>query len=189
MMWLDMATGFLGAMTLLFVARAALRHFGMLPSAEVRFAPKGGCQDAVVRELRRARCEVLVLAYRFCGEALVAALVDAKKRGANVEVILDAGNEKDRQSDLKALAEQGLDLVVDPSHPETLAQTIVIDGRTVVTGSYDFSPRGDEECAADVVILRGQPELAASYRQHFLAHKEHARPAQLKADGAAKKAA
>src|SRR5262245_5233484 len=164
MMWLDMATGCMGAMTLLFVARAVLRHFGLLPTAEAFFAPKGGCQDAVVRALRGARREVLVLAHRFCGEALVTALVDAKKRGANVEVILDAANEKDRQGDLKALAEQGLDPAVDSSHPQTLAQTIIIDGRTVVTGSYEFSPRGDEECAGDVVILKDQPELAASYR-------------------------
>ena len=59
-----------------------------LPPIEVYFSPKGGCTDAIIKELKAAKSTVLVQAYWFTSEPIAKALVGAHKRGVKVEVIL-----------------------------------------------------------------------------------------------------
>ena len=80
MMWLLLATGFTGALTLLFCARRVHALFRTPPSVAVHFSPKGGATEAVLRELKAARREVLVLAYSFSSKPIAEALVAAKTR-------------------------------------------------------------------------------------------------------------
>jgi len=49
---------------------------------EVYFSPNGGCTDAIVRELDKAKGNVLVQAYSFTSCKIAKALLDAHKRGA-----------------------------------------------------------------------------------------------------------
>ena len=48
---------------------------------QVYFSPDGGCTEAVVRELGKAKSTVLVQAYSFTSAPIAKALVEAKKRG------------------------------------------------------------------------------------------------------------
>jgi len=51
------------------------------------FSPKGGCTQAVVDVLNSAKKSVRVQAYSFTSAPIARALVDAKKRGIDVQVI------------------------------------------------------------------------------------------------------
>ena len=55
---------------------------------EVYFSPHGGCTDAIIKELNRAKNSVLVQAYSFTSVPIAEALVNAYRRGVKVEVIL-----------------------------------------------------------------------------------------------------
>ena len=61
---------------------------------QVYFSPKGGCTEAVVRELGKAKTNVLVQAYSFTSAPIAKALVDAHKRGVIVQVILEKSQRK-----------------------------------------------------------------------------------------------
>ena len=50
------------------------------PKIEVHFSPRGGCTDAVVKELGNAKATVLVQAYSFTSAPIAKALVDAYTR-------------------------------------------------------------------------------------------------------------
>src|SRR6478672_8108677 len=89
MMWLQVAVGFTGALTLVYLKRWLGRVFAGVQEIKSYFSPRGGCQDAVVQELQKARREVLVQAYSFTADPLTYGLVDAKKRGVNVDILLD----------------------------------------------------------------------------------------------------
>src|SRR5947208_13959917 len=93
MMWIFIATGFTGAWTLWFLGRAALRKLGRIESKAVFFSPKGGCQEAIVKEIKAARGEILVQAYSFTADPLTYGLIEAKKRGVHVELLLDKSTE------------------------------------------------------------------------------------------------
>src|SRR5262245_7842176 len=112
MTWLLLATGVTGAMTLSFLLRVLARSLGT-PSVTDIFSPPGGCTDAVVGHLGRAKKEVLMLAHAFSSEPLTRAVLDAKMRGVRVEIIFDKAAEKDPSSDLHRFAEQGLAPLLD----------------------------------------------------------------------------
>ena len=59
------------------------------PQIEVFFSPHGGCTDAIVNALDKAKTSVLVQAYSFTSAPIAKAVVDAHKRGVKVNVILD----------------------------------------------------------------------------------------------------
>ena len=186
MTWLLIATGFTGAYTLLFLARLAYHRFATPPAVTVHFSPKGGCTEAVVRELGTARHEVLVLAYSFTSKEIAQALVDAKLRGVHVDIVLDHSNEKEEHTDLHFFLEQGLAPVIDPSHAIAHNKVMVIDGRTLITGSFNFTHQAEAENAENLLIFKGHPDLARSYRQNFLAHKDHSRAPEAAAHPAAR---
>ena len=75
---------------------------------EVYFSPNGGCTDAIVRELDKAKSTVLVQAYSFTSYKIAKALVDAHKRGVKVEIILDKSQKSDQYSSADFLANSGM---------------------------------------------------------------------------------
>src|ERR1700719_1972285 len=108
MTYLLLATGFMGALTLVFAARWVKRQIFKPLQVSVRYSPKGGCTEAVVLELGRARHEILVQAYSFTSKPIAQAMVDAKMRGVHVEIVLDRANEADTYSELGDLLGQGI---------------------------------------------------------------------------------
>jgi phosphatidylserine/phosphatidylglycerophosphate/cardiolipin synthase-like enzyme len=180
LMWIQIGTGFSGALTLVFVFRLLGKFLGMILNMNVYFSPRGGCQDAVVQELQKARQEILVQAYSFTADPLTFALVDAKKRGVQVVILLDRSNEAERYSDLRIFLEQGLDPLIDAEHAIAHNKVIIIDKKVVVTGSYNFTNQAEGENAENLLIIKGNNELVQKYRENFLQHKTHCKPAQLK---------
>ena len=88
LMWIQVATGAFGTLTLVFAFRWMLRKLGFILEIRAFFSPKGGCQEAIVAELKKARREILVQAYSFTADPLTFALVEAKKNGVAVEIVL-----------------------------------------------------------------------------------------------------
>jgi phosphatidylserine/phosphatidylglycerophosphate/cardiolipin synthase-like enzyme len=176
-----MATGFMGAWTLWFLGRAALRKLQRIHSAAVYFSPKGGCQEAVLKEINAARSEILVLAYSFTAEVLANGLISAKKRGVHVEVILDKSNEVERYSDLHIFLHNSLPPLIDAHHAIAHNKVMIIDKRTVITGSFNFTNQAEHENGENLLIIKGNPDLVQAYRQNFLTHKSHSKAAEVKA--------
>src|SRR5262249_52346324 len=149
------------------------------PSVTAYFSPKGGCTDAVVRELKRARKEILILARAFSSEPLAKALLDAKLRGVRVELLFDRRNENDSTSDLhlfshlQLFAQQGLAPLHDMQSTSAHNSVILIDSSILLTGSFDFTRQADEEHADNLLVVGGYPEVVAAYRKTFLQLKTH----------------
>ncbi len=177
LMWLQIGTGFFGALTLVYWLRWLGRRFGRLLLLSVYFSPKGGCENALVQELKKARKEILVQAYSFTADPLTFALVEAKKRGVDVEVILDRSNEVERYSDLNILLDNGLHPLIDAEHSIAHNKVMIIDRKIVVTGSFNFTNQAENQNAENLLIIKGHPALVTQYRNNFMAHKLHSKPA------------
>ena len=178
--WLLIATGFTGALTLVYLLRTAYHAWFTPPSLRAHFSPKGGCTDAIVHEIQQARHEVVVLAYSFTSKPIAQALVDAMLRGVHVEIVLDHSNEGEPYSDLHFFLEQGLVPLIDPHHAIAHNKVMVIDNRTLLTGSFNFTQHAEQDNAENLLIIKGHPELVRAYKENFHAHKDHARAAEVK---------
>ena len=188
-MWLLLATGFMGALTLVFNIRWLYHWFVTPPSVASFYSPKGGCTEAIVYELSRARSEILVQAYSFTSKPIAQALVEAKGRGVHVEIVLDKSNEQETYTELAFFMEQGLTPLIDSHHAIAHNKIIIIDRRTLLTGSFNFTHQAEAENAENLLILKGHGELAKTYIQNFALHKAHSQPAVLKQPQAFRKAA
>ena len=85
--------------------------------------------------------------------------------------------------------EAGLKPLVDPHHAIAHNKVMVIDGHTVITGSFNFTNQAEHENAENLLVLKHYPDLVAAYRQNFAAHKAHARPAEIKSHHGTRSAA
>jgi phosphatidylserine/phosphatidylglycerophosphate/cardiolipin synthase-like enzyme len=148
---------------------------GSIPVPEVYFSPKGGCTQAIVRELRAAQQSILVQAYSFTSAPIAAALVEAARRGILIEVVLDKSNRTGKYSSADFVAHAGIPTWIDERHAIAHNKVIIIDEATIVTGSFNFTKAAEESNAENVLILRS-PELAFQYTQQFLEHRRHSAP-------------
>ncbi len=189
MLWLLLATGFTGGLTLVFVVRWVYRWLGHHLSVTVYHSPKGGCTDAIVRELNRARREILVQAYSFTSKPIAQALIDAKARGVHVEILLDRSNEQETFTELEHLITEGMVPQIDAQHAIAHNKIMLIDRRTLITGSFNFTHQAETENAENLLIIKGDPALLDSYHHSFLAHKSHCQAPTTKVEGHHRKAA
>jgi phosphatidylserine/phosphatidylglycerophosphate/cardiolipin synthase-like enzyme len=175
--WILIGIGFTGAVALMIWLRVASRRLGWLPSFTVHFSPKGGCQDALVKEIKRARREILVQAYSFTADPITLSLVEAKKRGVHVEIVLDRSNEVERHTELNVLLDHGLAPLIDANHPIAHNKVMIIDRKVVATGSFNFTNQAEHENAENLLLIKGHADLVKSYRDNFQVHKAHSKPA------------
>ena len=102
-------------------------------------------------------------------------LTEAHRRGAKVEVILDKSNRTDRYSAATFMQNYGIPTFIDDRHAIAHNKIIIIDGRTVVTGSFNFTKQAEESNAENLLVIE-DVALAAKYTQNWKAHLAHSKP-------------
>lgn len=178
--WLLMATGFSGGMTFVFGIRWLYRKLLGPASIDAYFSPKGGCTEVIVRELKKARRHVLIQAYSFSSKEIAQALAEAKMRGVQIEILLDKSNEQETYSDLAAFKEHGLAPLIDAHHAIAHNKIMLIDHKTLITGSFNFTHQAENENAENLLVIKGHLDLFDAYQKNFMAHKGHSQTPQIK---------
>jgi len=139
---------------------------------QVYFSPQGGCTEAVVANLDKATNTVLVQAYSFSSAPIAKALVDAKKRGVKVQVILDKSQRTERYSSADFVQRAGIATFIDAKHAIAHNKIMVIDGKTILTGSFNFTKAAEEKNAENLLVIQ-DAALAAKYTANWQAHLKH----------------
>ena len=135
-----------------------------LPPIEVRFSPRGGCTEAVVQEIDAAKTSILVQAYSFTSAPIAKALVDAHKRGVHIEVILDKSQRTEKYSSADFVQHAGIPAYIDAEHAIAHNKVMVIDGQTVITGSFNFTSSAEDRNAENL-LLSPYPPTPPARRQ------------------------
>jgi phosphatidylserine/phosphatidylglycerophosphate/cardiolipin synthase-like enzyme len=139
---------------------------------QVYFSPDGGCTAAVVENLSHAKSNLWVQAYSFTSAPISKALVDAKKRGVNVQVILDKSQRTEKYSSADFLRNEGVPTFIDARHAIAHNKIMVIDGSAVLTGSFNFTKAAESSNAENLLVIH-DPELAAKYTSNWKVHLAH----------------
>ena len=138
----------------------------------VYFSPHGGCTEAVVGALSQAKATILVQAYSFTSAPIAKALVDAHRRGVNVTVVLDKSQRTEKYSSATFVRNSGIPCYIDAQHAIAHNKVMVIDGRIVLTGSFNFTKAAEEKNAENLLILQDQ-DLASKYGLNWVIHRQH----------------
>ena len=148
---------------------------GPLPPIEVYFSPKGGATEAVVRALDAAKQTVFVQAYSFTTKDIAQALLAAHQRGVVIHVILDKSDQGDHYSEADFLANSGISVLIDAKHQIAHNKIMIIDGETVITGSFNFTRQAEEHNAENLLVIH-DGGLAERYLANWHDHEAHSEP-------------
>ena len=140
------------------------------------FSPKGGCTDAVVAEINRARQTILIQAYSFTSTPIAKALVEAHQRGVQITVVLDKSNLTGQYSSADFVLHASIPTYIDDQHAIAHNKIMLIDGRTIITGSFNFTKQAESSNAENLLVIRDRADLFAQYQANFQHHLEHSQP-------------
>jgi len=136
---------------------------------ESAFSPEAGSEDLVLKVINSSEKTIRLAAYSFTSPRVVRALLDAKKRGVDVQIVVD---EKGNKSKASIAA---LNLVVNAGIPTRTISTYAIhhdkfaisDSIHVQTGSFNYSQAAAKSNSENVLVVWNNPEVAASYLKHW----------------------
>jgi phosphatidylserine/phosphatidylglycerophosphate/cardiolipin synthase-like enzyme len=172
---------------LLFYCAAAI--FTILAPAQARtadvqvcFSPPlaGSCDPlaTVLRAIDDARTTIRIQMYSLTVQEIATALVRAKRRGVDVCVIVDRGQLHDDRNDLfrvDSLASSGVPVMVDTVPGLMHNKIMVVDGETVLTGSFNYTYGAERWNAENLVVLHDR-SLAAEYLRNWNQRAAQSRP-------------
>lgn len=140
---------------------------------EVIFSPNQGATDAIINAISKAQQSILVSAYSFTSNTIAQALLNAKKNNVDIKIILDKSQVSQRYSSSKFFENLGFDLRIDNKHAIYHNKVMIIDDKTIITGSFNFTKAAETKNAENVLIIRNNSKLAQSYKQDWLKHWQH----------------
>jgi phosphatidylserine/phosphatidylglycerophosphate/cardiolipin synthase-like enzyme len=124
------------------------------------------CTAVVVEAIAAARSSLDIQAYNFTAPRIVAAVIAAHRRGVRVTMLIDKITAHQRGEGVSAVSAAGVPVFVDAKPKIAHNKVMIIDGATVITGSFNFS-RNAACCNAENLLVVHAPALAAAYAANF----------------------
>lgn len=155
------------------VARAALLVLALiLPTAaspsDVHFSPGDGVRRYLLRAIQESRHEIDVAVYHITSTELAAALAAAKARGVRVRVLTDREKAAAGSPAIRILRYKGVTVRSLGISEQSLMhhKFAVFDGRSVATGSYNWTNSAERANYENLVFL-DNPDVVVRFRREF----------------------
>lgn len=141
--------------------------------------PGNDCISNLVAEIGKAKSDIRVAAYQFTSQPIADALVRAAKRGVAVGMIVDPSCMNTRNSKVGLCLSNGVSVAVDSKHSIFHNKTMVIDKKTVVTGSFNFTANAEYHNAENMWIMVNT-NAASMCVSNWMVHASHSEVLLLK---------
>ena len=99
-----------------------------------------------------------------------------------MRVILDKSQRTEKYSEADFLVNMGIPVRIDAKHAIAHNKVMVIDGMTVITGSFNFTKAAEENNAENLLVIRSK-DIAGKYKSNWDKHVEHSEVYEKKAKG------
>jgi phosphatidylserine/phosphatidylglycerophosphate/cardiolipin synthase-like enzyme len=133
---------------------------------EVYFSPEDGVAQHVLQRLAAAKHSIHFMAFSYTADAIAEAMIAKVKAGLAVRGVFESQNASGSGADFKRLRQGGVDVLQDGNCYILHHKVIVIDERTVITGSYNFTSSAEKDNDENLVIV-DDPNLARAYLEEF----------------------
>jgi phosphatidylserine/phosphatidylglycerophosphate/cardiolipin synthase-like enzyme len=143
------------------------------PQATVYFSPDEQLAKRLIELIDKEETSIHACVYTFTHKGIAKALIEAKKRGVDVELIVDRFSVKSR-APLKKLADAGIPVNVwepDPlrksAHRPLMHNKFCVFGSNKIwTGSFNWTYEAANLHQENALVLEGSA-LAAAYKRQF----------------------
>ena len=131
------------------------------------FSPENNISSSLLKEIGSAKTSIHFMAFSFTQDALGSAMRDSFESGIDVRGVFEKRQVDDRYSEYNAMKKAGVRVTLDRNRRAMHHKVIVIDAETVITGSYNFSKRAEERNSENLLIIKGNPNIAQAYLAEF----------------------
>jgi phosphatidylserine/phosphatidylglycerophosphate/cardiolipin synthase-like enzyme len=133
-------------------------------TVENYFSPRDRVMRKLVTLVSGARKSVHFLAFTYTNPDLAAAMIARARVGVQVQAVIE--NRGASQGALPSLFCNSVAVQTDGNQYTMHDKVIILDGQTVITGSYNFTQTADKYNDDNVVVLH-DPALAGVYEHEF----------------------
>lgn len=139
------------------------------PNVQVGFSPEGSARELVLKVIGSAHKSIQMIGYSFQAPDITQALVAAHQRGVDVRVVVDKRRNQGKvsQAAINYAATHGVQMRIDGHYHIQHDKTIIVDGQTVETGSFNYAPSAETQNSENVVVLRHMPDVARQFIMHW----------------------
>jgi phosphatidylserine/phosphatidylglycerophosphate/cardiolipin synthase-like enzyme len=135
-------------------------------NVEIYFSPEDGVAKYVLARLHAAKRSIHFMAFSYTASAIADAMVAQAQAGLPVRGVFDAQNAGGTGSAFGRLRAGGVDVLHDGNCYILHHKANVIDARTVITGSFNFTSSAERDNDENLVIV-DDPNLARAYLDEF----------------------
>ena len=130
------------------------------------FSPDNDILSSLLKEIGSAKKSIHFMAFSFTQDALGSAMQDRFESGIDVRGVFEE-RQISRYSEYEPMKEAGMSVIQDRNRGTMHHKVIVIDAETVITGSYNFSKNAEEHNSENLLIIKGNPDIAQAYLAEF----------------------
>jgi phosphatidylserine/phosphatidylglycerophosphate/cardiolipin synthase-like enzyme len=130
------------------------------------FAPEYGVADKIVARIKQAMLSIHFLAFSFTSDPIGSAMLARAKAGVSVSGVFETTGSETQFSEYGKMRKAKLDVLQDGNPYVMHHKVIIIDGRTVIFGSFNFSNNADKDNDENLLIV-DDPTLAQSFEAEF----------------------
>jgi phosphatidylserine/phosphatidylglycerophosphate/cardiolipin synthase-like enzyme len=133
----------------------------------VAFSPGDGITKMITQQIEEAQSSIYVAAYSFTSVPIALKLVEAFERGVDVKVVLDSSQKTAKKSVYALFQRHKLPVKLNYFYKIQHNKYMIFDQKHVECGSFNYTKSAEHNNAENAMILKDQPELAATYMKNF----------------------
>lgn len=147
-------------------------------SIAIGFSPEGSAQKAILALINSAKKEIRLSAYSFTSQEIVKALIQAKRRGVDVKLVVDyKGNTGKRSiAAMNLIVNADIPIKTIDKYAIHHDKFIVVDRVSVETGSFNYSSAANSQNSENAIVLYNMPQVASQYLIHWTSRWNYGKP-------------
>ncbi len=130
------------------------------------FAPENNVAARLAERIREAQTSIHFLAFSFTHDGLSQAIQERGRAGVAVSGVFERTGSETRFSEFGPLRQAGLDVYQDGNQYAMHHKVVVLDGRSTVVGSFNFSDSADRDNDENTLIV-DDPGFASRFDGEF----------------------
>ena len=136
-------------------------------TVENYFAPEDNVSEKIIARLKIAQATIDFMAFSFTDDAIGKMVTDRAKAGVKVRGVFENTGSATQFSEYGQMKQAGLDVIQDGNPYLMHHKVFIVDGKTVVFGSFNFSQNAQNENDENLLIV-DDASLAQSFTAEFL---------------------
>lgn len=148
---------------------------------KVLFSPNGGCQEAIIQEIPKAKNTIDIAMYYLTSREIAQELIKAKEKGVTIRIFLDQSQENSKYSKSRYLSKRGIEIRFYVGAGLMHNKFAVIDNKVLITGSFNWTATAERDNQENLLIIRDR-DLIKQYSDRFEFLWKSGRKSELKLD-------